>query len=407
MLWTDRNKTVRLFMAAALTLLLFHISAPPARCASVERNEVSAVKDGWGWPVVVVPPVSGWESEEGSTIKLAMRAAEREVSVLREGIRGREVIFMFANLGSEAEIPDRLPLWRRMNVSVIVSFGGPQSDEILGRLCAKDGPSVIFCGGEDLRLIDPEAGTPYAYLFALDLPYKARAGALAALAAKERPLPTVAVFSDVLSEKLAAGARLNEDLLKARGMKTMPIWVSAMRGGQFAAEVGEAESGGAGVITSWLDGMATLSIWRSANINRKGTRVYHAGLRHRMLLDAEGLTLVDKDVLLERNERGKHDIILKVRDLFGKAPSDPVLAAKAYALASWVIAAYTDENDTNTARIARALEIARDIPLMDETLFIDRRTHRPAIRRFGVLTVEARQYRSAGAVEVYSSEVNE
>ena len=401
------NRRVPVFVAILLFCLFFASAYSPCFAATKEKDPLSAVKEGWGWPVVVVPPPSGWESKAGETIKLGLRAAEREVSLQRAGIRGREVIFMFANLKNAGEIPERLATWRAMKVAAIISFGGGESDRTLQRLCATAGPSVIFSGGEDMKIIDPTSGEPFPYLFALDLPYYARANALAGFAATQRPLPTVAIFSDVLSEKIAKGARLNESLLRTRGIKTIPIWISAARGDQFARQVGEAESGGANIVTSWLEGMGTLSIWRTASMNRKETKVFYAGDQQKILLDAEGLTLVDKDVLLQRNERGKHDIILKLRDMFGKVASDPVLAAKAYAMGRWVVSAYTDENNTDAASIAKVLEIARDIPLMDEVLYIDRRTHRPTIRRFGVLTVVNRKYQSAGKVDVYSSEVTE
>ncbi len=403
-----RARRLQVFAAVLLFYVLCGALCPPvARAATGEKDPLSAVKEGWGWPVVVIPPPSGWESKTGETIKLGLRAAEREISLQRSGIRGREVIFMFANLRDAKEIPQRMATWRGMKVAAIISFGGGERDSVLRRLCATAGPSVIFAGGENLKIIDPASGEPYPYLFALDLPYFARANALAELAAAQKPQRKVAIFSDVLSERIAKGARLNDNMLNARKIGTLPIWVSATREDQFNLLVGEVESGGAGIITSWLEGMATLSIWRTANLNQKGTKVFYAGSQQKILLDAEGLTLVDKDALLQRNERGKRDIIMKVRDMFGKVVSDPALAAKAYALGRWAIGAYSDESNTDPASIAKALEIVRDIPLMDETLYINRRTHRPTTRQFGVLTVVNRKYQSSGKVEVNSSEAVE
>jgi len=402
-----RSAAARIVLSFSFFVFFFFASSSAALSAEKERDPLFAVNEGWGWPVVVVPPPAGWESGDGETIKLAMRAAEREISRRREGIRGREVIFMFANLDNAKEIPKRAGLWRNMKAAVIVSFGGSEYDDELQRTCALSGPSVLFSGGENLKIINTATGEPYPFLFALDLPYYARANALALGAAAHAPGRRAAVVSDVLSDKIAKGARLTESLLKAAGVPVYPIWVSAARGDQFTQQVGEAEASGAASIISWLEGMGTLSLWRRASLNHRGTRVFYAGERQNILLDAEGLTLVDKNAVLERNERGKHDIILKLRDMFGQTPADPVLAAKAYALAKWVIAAYANEADVSAAGIARALEAARDIPLMDETLSINRRTHRPTIRQYGVLTVRDRKYLLERKVDVGSSEVTE
>jgi hypothetical protein len=72
-----------------------------------------------------------------------------------------------------------------------------------------------------------------------------------------------------------------------------------------------------------------------------------------------------------------------------------------------VIEAYRDAVVVDEASIARALGRVAEIPLMDETIAINPRTHRPVTRKFGVLRVGEREYQSHGAVEVFSDEVVE
>lgn len=374
--------------------------------ADREDEPLLGVKEGWAWPVVVIQPKAGWESPEGEAVKFALRIAEREVSVMRNAIRGKEVTFMFSSVKTPKEIRERMATWRAMKVCVILSFDGGENDAALMEICKSSGPSLVLAAGESYAIRDT-AGKPFPYLFALEYPYFARANALASVAALERPLKKTAVMTDNMSARLAKGARLNETFLKARGIETRLLSISGLRQDQFNPQVNDLESSGARIITSWLDAMVTLSIWRTASMSRNGTTVYYAGNRQQLLLDAEGLLLVDKDVLLERNETGKHDIMIKIRDRFDKEVKNPVLAAKAYALGRWVIGAYADAKTADAGEVAKSLASVKGIPLMDEILSIDPRTNRPVSRRFGILKIAGRQYESAGSVEVFSIEVSE
>lgn len=396
-----------LLLVSAFAVLFAASPLCAAPFESWEEDSMFAVKEGWAWPVVVIQPPEGWDNPAGESIKYAMRLAEREVSRQREGIRGKEVVFLFSSVTDSAELIERIQTWRAMGVMAIVSFGGGEVDRTLRDLCREGGPAVVYAAGEELNVKNPATGTPYPYLFALDLPHYARANALAEAAAAEQPPKKVAVVSDIMSSKLATGADLNVAFLRARGLDVLDISVPAFRQDQFVPQIREMESGGARVFSVWLDAMATLSIWRTAYINRNGSVVYYAGNPHPILLDAEGLLVIDKDALLERNEKGKRDMIVMIRDAFDKDITEPVLAAKAYAVASWVIWAYRDVSVTEEASIADALGRATEIPLMDGKLEINPLTHRPLTRAYGVLRVGNRQYQSYGAVEIFSEEVRE
>ena len=397
----------RIFLIAAFAVLFAASVLHAALYEAQEEDPMFAVKEGWAWPVVVIGPPEGWDGPVGESVKYAMRIAERAVSRQREGIQGKEVVFLFSSVTDSAELVERIRTWRAMDVMAIVSFGGQSIDRTLHYLCRDDGPAVVYAAGEDLNVKNPTTGAPYPYLFALDLSHYARANALAELAATELPQKKVAVVTDGMSSRLAVGANLNVGFLRARSVDVLDISVPAFRQDQFVSQIREMESGGVRVFSVWLDAMATLSIWRTAYINRNGSVVYYAGDPHPILLDAEGLVVVDKDVLLERNEKGKDDITVMIRDLFDRKVADPVLAAKAYALAKWVIGAYRDVSVADEASIAHALGRVIDIPLMDVALAINPLTHRPTTREFGVLRVEGGEYQSCGAVEIFSAEVEE
>jgi hypothetical protein len=374
--------------------------------ASDDEEPLLGVREGWAWPVVVIQPPDGWGSDSGRSIKHAMRTAEREMSIEREAIRGREVTFMFSDVTAVSELPSRMATWRAMNVSAIVTFANPQFNEALSELCRENGPSLLMSGGEEAAIYT-SSGKPYRYLFALDLPYYARANAIAEAVSSASPNAKTAVFTDILSPKLAHGAELSLRFMRERGIDALDISTTAYRQDRFLPQIREFEAEGVQFYVCWLDAMATLSIWQNLDRKSSGATVYYSGEPRQILTDAEGIAIVDKDVLLERDEEGKHAIINKIRDAFNVIVDEPVISAKAYSLAKWVIGAYKSAGSGETSRIAGFLERAENIPLMDETLSIDENTHRPKSRKFGILRVCGRRYESHGSVEVYSAETEE
>jgi hypothetical protein len=356
-------------------------------------------------------PTEGWESARGDSVKRAMRAAEREISLEREAIRGKEVTFMFSDISDASELPRRIATWRAMGVAAIVSFAEDGFNSALSELCREKGPSLILSCGDAADIISDGTGRPYPFLFALDLPYYARANAIAGAVSKTTPRGKAVVFTDILSSRLARGAELTSRFLEARGVGTFDMSITAYRQDQFAPQIRELESEGVRIYVCWLDAMATLSIWQSLERRETGrspsSTVYYSGPSHKILSDAEGMVLADKDVFLERNEDGRRDIITKIRDAFDVTVEDPVTAARAYSLAKWVTGAYRTSDSGGVPQIAQALEKADGIPLMSETLAIDPNTHRPKSRRYGLLIVRGRKFESYGSVEVFSRETEE
>lgn len=115
----------RMIWSTVAALSLFFLLPSFVVCAApLARENLLGVKEGWAWPVVVCPPPTGWESPRGEAIKLGLRAAERELSLQRKAIRGKEATFMFSSARSSMELAERLETWRAMKVAVILSFSG-------------------------------------------------------------------------------------------------------------------------------------------------------------------------------------------------------------------------------------------------------------------------------------------
>jgi hypothetical protein len=370
-----------------------------------DARSLLGVKEGWAWPVIVVPPPEGWESPKGESIKRAMRTAEREISLERDAIKGREVTFMFSSVSDPIELKSRLASWRAMGAAVIVSFGGGGVNESLAFLCRDGGPSLILSGGESNDLMGP--GGPYKYLFALDFPFYARANAMASAVAMEHPSSEAAVFTDILSERVNRGADLTVKFLGRAGVSASKISITAYTQDQFSPQVREMESSGVRSYLCWLDAMATISIWRNLEYRNSGSTVYFPGPPREIMAASDGIVVVDPYTTLERDEKGKYDITKKIRDSFDVIVGDPVAAARAYALAKWAISAYRAVPSGNAAGLAEALANASGIPLMGETLSISAKTHRPAARKFDLLRVSDGHFQSYGKVDVFSEEVSE
>jgi hypothetical protein len=48
----------------------------------------------WSFPVVVLPPESGWEGDEGKSAWLALKIVMEEANATRYGVAGRDVLFL-------------------------------------------------------------------------------------------------------------------------------------------------------------------------------------------------------------------------------------------------------------------------------------------------------------------------
>ena len=401
---SQRNELVK-FFSLFLSLIIL-LCTQVSHAAPSRQVDVSGVDEGWSWPVVVLPPSNGWENDKGRSIKFAMRLAERGVSIERAGIAGKEVTFMFASAINKDNLRQRLEQWRRMGVYLIISFADRTIEDELNRLCASAGPSVIFSSGSEQRLIG-NTTKPYDYLFALDLPFYSRSNAFVARAQMVKARQST-VYSDVLAKRLAQGAVNTRDLMRKSGISSDVLWIPAYKMDQFSIPTGEAIASGTTVHISWLDGMATLSLWKKIAPHRSAMKLWYAGRAHNMLLDAEDLLLVDPDQPIKADVEGRRRLSLLVRDYFNQTVTQETDAAKAYTVARWGIDAYRRaKRATNKESIAVALTQSSNIPLLNETIAIDPRTHRPRTRDVGFLKIENRRYIDAGKVKIASFNVRE
>ncbi|MBQ6435224.1 MAG: hypothetical protein IJJ09_04435, partial [Synergistaceae bacterium] len=72
---------------AVFVIFLCFINHNSAFCAQSQNHD-------WVWNVLVIPPLSGWDSEPGKSISTALAWCEKEISESSSGIGGHDVKFV-------------------------------------------------------------------------------------------------------------------------------------------------------------------------------------------------------------------------------------------------------------------------------------------------------------------------
>ncbi|EHM10232.1 hypothetical protein TheveDRAFT_1108 [Thermanaerovibrio velox DSM 12556] len=379
------------FLASLTIALLCLVEPAPFRPNggwTAQGENLSALKEGWGWPVVVIPPKEGWGSPEGQSLKWALRTAEMEVSKAHSGVHGRDVVFLYPDISDPEDALKRLKIWRSMKVGVIVCFDDGPVMEALVKACRDSGPSLILSDGEDLSLRGP-SGKPHPYLFALGFFRNYRANVLSQLMAK-RALKG-AVISDRYDPAMVQGAQVTLSLLAKRQPGARLFWLMGSGDAGYRYRLAEASAEGANVVVSWLDSMGSISLWKTAYTYRMPLEVWHGAYPDQKLLkEADGLLYVDADHLLSLRQKELQRIRWNIIRTVKRDVTNLVAAAKAYAIGVWVIKAYESTGSADPAKLAASLSSTRDIPLAGEMLAISPITHRPVKRSFGVIRVKGK-----------------
>ncbi|ACZ18925.1 hypothetical protein Taci_0689 [Thermanaerovibrio acidaminovorans DSM 6589] len=386
-----------------LVPLFLVVLADPSMGTSGE--DLTALKEGWGWPVVVIPPKGGWGSPEGDSVKWALRTAEMEVSLRHGGVHGRDVVFMYPNLNGPEDALKRLQIWRAIGVGVILCFDQGPIMEALIRACRERGPSLILSDGEDISLRSP-SGPPWRYLFSLGFFRNYRANALAQLATRGNLKP--AIISDRYDPDMESGTEATYRLLSGRFRGLRTFWLMGRGDVNFRYRLAEASADGAVVIVSWLDSLSSVSLWRTAKSYKLPVEIWHAAPpNHQILKEADGLLYVDGDLLLASRTKELNDLRWKIIRTTRREVRDLVMAGKSYAMGVWVIRAHETAGTNRADVLVSHLASTREVPLLGEMLSINPVTHRPLKRTFGVIRVSGKAPSLHSTLSITSNSVEE
>lgn len=366
--------------------------AKPVACEASSARE-------WSLPVVVLPPQSGWEKDEGESAWLALKVVMEEANASRSGVAGYDILFLKAQLPTPEDVSAAMGEWRKNGVKAIISLSSPEIDKLLVSATAPDDPPILFAHGEWVSLSGADGG-PLRNVFALDLYYPFRAAALAEYAASHRKGAIVAIEADLNDNQMYPSYDLLRKSLKERGFSTITIWHDPARSMQFAED--EASSAGAAILISCLDARSLRTTWRRVKEKHLPLEVWYSGpLSPSISLSLEGLLVADQAYPVMASE-SLDELSIRAWETERQKITDRYYAAKAYAAGLCVVEALRLSGEKSAAD---AMGEVSAIPLGDELLVMNKNTHRPDSRNVALLRISEKGLALEEVVEVRSSEV--
>ena len=349
---------------------------------------VEAAEREWIQEIAVLPPSDGWESDQGRSVLLALRFAEKEVNSSPEGAGGRDIRFVRLEPGSG---PGEL---KRPDVRAVLA-SGPDLPEDLAEVFLRGwtGPPVVLAGGERVEFSPRDAPRLYALDFFQDF----RANAFARYAALHLPKgSTIAILSDNLGEDSRRGASLTRSFLEESGYTVFPLFFPGQGENAFQFVMQEIRDSGAGAVVVWLGSMSAMDLWHVSARSGIAVEFWNASDREELIRLFEGMTVVSQNPtghapFLELSRRLRLD--------FGERPKDLLAAARVYACARWIIAALSRVNASG-ASLDVSLSTMSGIPFGKEMLSINPATHRPQMRSVRVYRASSKTWRQEAEFDV-------
>ncbi|GHS99877.1 hypothetical protein AGMMS50276_24380 [Synergistales bacterium] len=345
----------------------------------------------WTWDVYVIPPDSGWESDYGVSVERALKWHEAEVSDSGNGIQGHDLNFiLLPPLTEDSAASFSLP--PAPHPVAVFSFASDIVDKILvNRVTSLP---LLLAGGETVFFFE-RSKRVLPNVFALDLFRDFRSGVFADYAAKtmsKSPGARIGVLGArfTLHEEREAG--ICSDLLRKYGFMPLPFWSDASVTDAFGMVENEIKGYSNGVLISAIGSMGTKEVWRGIMGHRSPYQIWYMGSPDRSFLSCRGMIFTDQNMYLE--ERGGFENVKRefwtTRTL---AVTNKTGAGRANALAVWLIKSLEKipdaikREDADRGVLLALLAEAKDIPFGNQTLNIDRYTHRPEKRRVSILEV--------------------
>ncbi len=371
-----------------------------AFCAQSQNHD-------WVWNVLVIPPLSGWESEPGKSISTALSWCEREISESSNGIGGHDVSFTRVNVSGDAEVMRSVRLNIDSHTIAVMSFSFSQeADRILVmRFAGMDIPLMI-AGGENV-LID-RSGRPIPNIFALDLYRDYRCLAFTEYAArvfandKEKRIALAASRFTVNQER---EAKICYAMLDSAGFMPMPYWADASVHDTYrmmSEEIESYEGEKAGVVISFMGGMGAREIWRNFMRLRSSWRLWNVSEPDDTYLSCRGMVFADQNILLATLGG-----FIETKRLLWRTRAmridDTVAAGRAIALYEWLKRAIEvmpqPIDNMPRAALLRNLSQVQAIPFGNQVLNISSNLHRPFQRQVYIVEVSRnREYMNLDVV---------
>ena len=376
-----------LFLSFTIPYSLF-----PAPCFSA--NE-------WTWEVFVVPPDSGWSSEEGRSIRATLSWLEKEINNDPLGLLDHDIAFVYMeNPITEQTIERDASIIINSKCIATLNFASDEINRLLVPLLGYGKMPVLLSYGEEVWLMD--GALPYPYVFALQLYRDYRTVALAEYA-KNIFIPTVndriAIVGSRFSLNEEREARICEDILTATDLPVISFWTDSSTFNTFRLLESEIRSESAGILFCYVGSMATREIWRGVRGLESQFQIWYPGIPNELFLSYDGIVFADQS--MKDIEEGIF-INLKRKLWVTRAVDvkDEAAAGNAYALTSWLFEAIRKGKRVDSDVLVHFLARAENIPFGNQSLSISSRTHRPETRSVYIMRIIDKTYRLIDKIKI-------
>ena len=384
---------------AFTVIFLCLLSFNQAFCAQLlQKNH------NWVWNVLVVPPLTGWESEPGKSIKTALEWSEKEIAESSSGVGGHDLKFIF--IPESDDFPTRSFVNSDPHNVAVMSFTNSyEADRILVDRLAGINIPLLISSGENV-LIDRD-GHPIQNIFALDLYRDYRAPAFVQYASeifdREKRIALAAARFTINQER---EAKICYNMLDHEGFMPMPYWADASVRDTYymmSEEIESYEGEKAGVVISFLGSMGAREIWRNFMRLRTSWQLWNCAEPDKIYLSCRGMIFADQNIVL--NSQG--GFIETKRNLWRTRAmqiNDTVSAGRAIALCEWFKLAVAmmpqpvDEMPRNI--LLNNLARVQSIPFGNQKLNINPALHRPDSRNIFIVEVREHEFQYKDTVNV-------
>lgn len=358
----------------------------------MEARAGAAASDEWTWEISVIPPDSGWESIEGSSIKATLGWFEKEINQNPTGLLEHDIRFVYSGVITETNISSESELLKASKSVAILNFASDEINRSFVPLLGRGGKPMLLAYGEDIWLYD--GMLPYPYVFALDFYRDYRTRALVDYAVKVfNPSVTnrISMIVSRFSLNEEREAKLCERFLSGLDIESLIFWTDASNFNTFRLLEEEIKASMTGVLFCYVGSMATREIWRGVRGLDSQYQLWYPGTPNDSFLSYNGIVFADQTMKLP--EEG--GFIAIKRKLWGTRAvdvKDEVTAGRAYALASWLIDSIRKAKRAEPDILIYSLASAAEVPFGNQKLDISPDTHRPLVRDIYIMRIMDKKY---------------
>lgn len=361
----------------------------------------AASSDEWTWEVSVIPPDSGWDSEEGRSIRATLGWFEKEIKNDPVGLLEHDLKFVFIeDILSEDLLPQLAADLKKSKSIAVLNFASDEINRLFIPMAGNAEKPMLMAHGEDVWLFN--GLLPYPYIFSIELYRDYRTAALIKYAQKtfdSSATNRIAVVASRFSLNEEREAKICERLLDGLGISPLTFWTDASNFNTFRLLEDEIRSSMAGVLFCYVGSMATREIWRGVRGLDSRYQIWYPGSPNESFLSYDGIVFADQAMKLP----SEGNFVAVKRNLWVTRAvdvRDEVAAGKTFALASWLIESIKKAKSVEPGVLIHFLASAPGVPFGSQTFDISPTTHRPIARDIYILRVANKQFNLTETIKI-------